>query len=1122
MSSLHSIIYFIQDPDTYTTTIWKTESGVGFKVISDFPPAPSGYYYSAWTGWNGQGESYQPGDTIFIEAGGDGISLYAYPHPEIYSISYQANNSMAMSSNPNPSTYNIKSSTITLKDATSSSYVDYVFRGWFTSPNVTPATRVYEIPSGSTGNRTFYARFLLNGTGDNFTMRVIGDQGCSPVWRGTTSNEYSRTVQTHDSFYYIDWQLKQGYVQSHTSVDKDIFGSGVYGYVPEFTGPDKLLVYGLTSGPITARVYTEPVEYPVSYNLAGGTGSHSNITSYTINTPPYALVQGSVTRTGYTFKGWYTAASGGSKVTTIAGGEIGNKTLYAQWTPITYTIVFDGRGGTSPINKSVPYDTAVGSLTDSTRAGYIFKGWYTAASGGSKVTSSTTNLRNTAGTVTIYAQWTAITYTITYSAGDTGVTHTNPTNYTSETSTITLNGTAPAGYTFVGWFTGANGTGTKYTTIVKGSVGNLTLYAHRSINTYQINYALGDDSIYPGDNSNTTNPSEYTVESSKIVFDTLGISRPGWTPAGWNISSIEAGSTGNKTITMTWSPVQYKTYWRDTDGDYTAEETSFDYKTSDVHTKSLTYSISKPKTGYLPSNRTFQRTGSEGVNYGGAAPYNSNYPSSNDFIVPRGTYGDIYTTYTYYPIKYNLNFNLNAGSGTTPAQITGLEYDKTITGNGKSLPTTGYSRSGYLFKGWYTLASGGTKIENSSKNISAVNNTTVTLYAQWTEINYKVKFINPETSVTYSTYSLTYEQELSQLPNRPTNPGHKFVKWSRQDNGVEVKLKDKRMTSVHDSTIEVIPVWSPNILTVKYANGDEIGDERYKASGSMTDSFGNYGENIAIKNCAFTRAGYTFSGWKNSDTSASRVTLGWDSYPVGDLSSDINNTSELNKTITLTAQWTPIKYDIEFVIGTEHLIGSDIPEKIAKQSITVEEKVIKPADPVLSGFNFSGWFISTNSSTPFDFDNNITVGNKTIYGKWQGSTYTITHRRNYGAGSPNDQIVNYTASLTDNLISGLEVPDNIGAGEYNTIKSGSISTNTSRYDSSLETNINTGEYQITIPAGAYGNIVTNFEWDTKIRNSYLGRIVLTRNKIKIGDNNIVKITTGDDEGKEVILYENDE
>lgn len=87
-------------------------------------------------------------------------------------------------------------------------------------------------------------------------------------------------------------------------------------------------------------------------------------------------------RTGYTFLGWYDAATGGSKVTTVSTTDTGDKTLYARWEVNTYNITYENLNGAA--NSTNPaaytYGTGVTSFVDpGTRTGYTFAGWYDAA-----------------------------------------------------------------------------------------------------------------------------------------------------------------------------------------------------------------------------------------------------------------------------------------------------------------------------------------------------------------------------------------------------------------------------------------------------------------------------------------------------------------------------------------------------------------------------------------------------------------------------------------------------------------------------------------------------------------------------------------------------------------------
>lgn len=107
-------------------------------------------------------------------------------------------------------------------------------------------------------------------------------------------------------------------------------------------------------------------------------------------------------RTGYALKGWYTKTSGGTKITknTIPKKKI---TYYAQWLK-TYTLTFDPNGGkVTPNSKKVAKTKTYGTLPTPTRSGYTFKGWYTAKTGGTKVSSTT---KMPAKNVKVYAQWT--------------------------------------------------------------------------------------------------------------------------------------------------------------------------------------------------------------------------------------------------------------------------------------------------------------------------------------------------------------------------------------------------------------------------------------------------------------------------------------------------------------------------------------------------------------------------------------------------------------------------------------------------------------------------------------------------------------------------------------------
>ena len=174
----------------------------------------------------------------------------------------------------------------------------------------------------------------------------------------------------------------------------------------------------------------------VTYDSQGG----SDVTDgdATITTDgAIATLPADPTRAGYTFTGWYTAASGGSEIT---AGEAHNQTadftLYAQWAANTLNVTYDSQGGSTVTDGDATTITG-GAITtlpaDPTRAGYTFTGWYTAASGGSEITAG--EAHNQTADFTLYAQWQAVPTTTTTTTTSTTTTTAPPTSTPATTTT---------------------------------------------------------------------------------------------------------------------------------------------------------------------------------------------------------------------------------------------------------------------------------------------------------------------------------------------------------------------------------------------------------------------------------------------------------------------------------------------------------------------------------------------------------------------------------------------------------------------------------------------------------------------------------------------------------------
>ncbi len=159
-------------------------------------------------------------------------------------------------------------------------------------------------------------------------------------------------------------------------------------------------------------------------------------------------------RTGYSFDGWYDAASGGNEITaasTVTKNYDHN--LYAYWTARSYTLSFDvGDGGSIPPDQTVTYHADYGSLPSSSRWGYDFEGWWSESGGtGTRIYAGTTV--TTASDHSLYAKWSPNDYTITFDKNDAGAEgYTAPMTMTMDVGgNLHLCGYTKEGWDFKGW-----------------------------------------------------------------------------------------------------------------------------------------------------------------------------------------------------------------------------------------------------------------------------------------------------------------------------------------------------------------------------------------------------------------------------------------------------------------------------------------------------------------------------------------------------------------------------------------------------------------------------------------------------------------------------------------------
>ena len=229
----------------------------------------------------------------------------------------------------------------------------------------------------------------------------------------------------------------------------------------------RYLVGTLSNMYIKLGTMGDTTSYTVTFDPQGGTVSPTSQTvpsGTAIGTLPTPQLE------HYTFAGWYTDPNGGTEVTssTIVNSTV---TYYAHYNPIEYTISFDSQGGSSVGDMTRAYNTTLGSLpAGPTKTHYIFAGWYTDPEGGTEVTSSTV----VTGTVTYYAHYTPVNYTISFDSQGGSSVASIERAYNAPIGSFPTNPTK-TDLVFAGWWTDTN-----YTTEVTTSTivtGPVTLYA---------------------------------------------------------------------------------------------------------------------------------------------------------------------------------------------------------------------------------------------------------------------------------------------------------------------------------------------------------------------------------------------------------------------------------------------------------------------------------------------------------------------------------------------------------------------------------------------------------------------------------------------------------------------
>ena len=315
-------------------------------------------------------------------------------------------------------------------------------------------------------------------------------------------------------------------------------------------------------------------------------------------------------------------------------------------------------------------------------------------------------------------------------------------------------------------------------------------------------------------------------------------------------------------------------------------------------------------------------------------------------------------------------------------------------------------REHFAFAGWWTEASGGSRVEISSEVPKAAHE----LFAHWMPNSYMIRFhANNGTDATVD-QSFTYGDTVVLRLNPFSFESREFEGWALEPGGAAVYADGKTFTDVsaiEDDIIHLYAVWSGDTYAVRF--------DSHGGVGRMDNQTFTIGVAQPLFKCDYTREGFTFAGWALSTTA--QVSYG-DMEEVQDLS------LVKDSTVVLYAVWV-----------WEGGSGGDTPAIL----VDVDESYMVENDGSF-GFNLTGAVYSI--STPKVAVKGLPPGLKydantmTISGRaTKPGTYTVTmSATNANVKKPVTKTFDIVVpNLRNDLLPGLEQ----GEESYGTLMCGS-------------------------------------------------------------------------------------
>lgn len=555
----------------------------------------------------------------------------------------------------------------------------------------------------------------------------------------------------------------------------------------------------------------------------------------------------------------------------------------------------------------------------------------------------------------------------------------NPDSYTPlEGRTISLANPTREGYWFDGWYMDEQLSSRiiEITPDIGRTQGNLTLYAKWTPITYNLHFSPNGGI---GSMANVT-----SVKFAEERTISCKFTRTGWHFVGWNTAAdgsgamypagepiISATSVKNQTVTLyaIWEPNRYTIRFDGNGGEGSME------------TMELAYGQSGMLTGNDFTRDTWRFNGWQGSNgkvYADGASVENLTTQDGGEVVLTARWVRAFT-------KFKVRFDANGGTGTMKDMTLSTGRSYTLTGNA-------FKKKGYVMTGWSEVP-GGEKIFANKASVrddmlnldtTDLGDVGITLYAQWTPINYTVVYngnggktaAGLKTAGVPMRYDTPAELESGDIFSRT---GYTFLRWNSKSGGTgtnrEAGQTVQNLSSTNNAKVTLYAIWRPNTYTINFdGNGADAPVPAPKAA--------KYNTSVKLPANTAWKFGHRFIGWMSESGKL-----------YANKASVKNLTSVDGGQVTLTAQWAANTYSVKFSAN-----GGPSLNKItfAQQNglSVIGNKVQIPGEqPIRPGYEFTGWNTQADGKgthyepgTVTDLDARKNKAVLTLYAEWK---YTI-------------------------------------------------------------------------------------------------------------------------------------